>query len=435
MKLFRQLLPICLLAGFPYMLSAQIINPREALKRKTTDRANQKVDQGTDKALDKIEGVFKKKDKNDTGQGNPLPEQNAPEREDNSTRNQGNNQPPTKPASTFTLESYSKFDFVAGEQVIAFEDFSQDAIGDFPDKWNTNGSGEIVTIAGRPEKWLKFMGEGIFYPEFLGKLEDNTTIEFEIATRDGNHVATVVNFIDSKSSKQLLNVNNTRNQAVITLDPVGKTRFDAYDGESNAKMSNDKDQSSWKVPENSFAKISLWRQKSRLRVYINETKVWDIPKAFESSADYRLTFSTITYFLQDREVYLTNFRVAKGAPDTRNKLLTEGKFVTRGITFDVGSDKIKAESYGTLKEIAQVLSENPAIRVRITGHTDSDGNAAQNVELSKKRAAAVKNALAGEFRIDGSRLETDGKGASEPAEPNTTSQGKANNRRVEFTKL
>lgn len=119
----------------------------------------------------------------------------------------------------------------------------------------------------------------------------------------------------------------------------------------------------------------------------------------------------------------------------RSKLLTEGKLVTHGILFDVGSDKIKPESYTTLKEIATVLKENPEVRVKIIGHTDSDGSDAANLELSKRRAASVKNALSKDFGIDASRMETDGKGESQPIADNKTQEGKANNRRVEFIRL
>ena len=127
--------------------------------------------------------------------------------------------------------------------------------------------------------------------------------------------------------------------------------------------------------------------------------------------------------------------ISAGAPDTRNKLITEGKFVTSGILFDVNSDKIKPESYGVMKDIANVLSENSAVRVKIIGHTDSDGSDADNLALSKKRAESVKTSLVKDFGIDVSRLETDGKGESQRVDKNTTAEGKANNRRVEFIKL
>ena len=126
--------------------------------------------------------------------------------------------------------------------------------------------------------------------------------------------------------------------------------------------------------------------------------------------------------------------MATGAPDTRNKIITEGKWVTRGILFDVNSDRIKAESYGSLKEIAGVLTENADLKVQIVGHTDADGDDTANLDLSKRRAASVKTALATEFKIDAARMDTDGKGESQPVDKNDNPAGKANNRRVEFIK-
>ena len=90
---------------------------------------------------------------------------------------------------------------------------------------------------------------------------------------------------------------------------------------------------------------------------------------------------------------------------------------------------------GVLKEVATVLKENEALKIKITGHTDSDGDEAHNLELSKKRAEAVKDALANQYQVSPSRMETDGKGESAPVSKNDTPVGKAQNRRVEFTKL
>ncbi|MEJ7674299.1 MAG: OmpA family protein [Chitinophagaceae bacterium] len=96
----------------------------------------------------------------------------------------------------------------------------------------------------------------------------------------------------------------------------------------------------------------------------------------------------------DKDRFLiSNLKLAVGAPDTRNKLITEGKFVTRGILFDINSDKIKPESYGAIKDIATVLKENADVKVKIVGHTDSDGDDNSNLELSKRRAASYKNCI------------------------------------------
>jgi len=119
----------------------------------------------------------------------------------------------------------------------------------------------------------------------------------------------------------------------------------------------------------------------------------------------------------------------------RNKLMTEGKLVTYGIYFDVNKDVVKPESYGTLKEIAAILNEVPDVQVSIAGHTDSDGADAANLDLSKRRAAAVKKELVNSFGVNGDRLVTDGLGESQPVAPNDSPANKALNRRVEFIKL
>lgn len=189
----------------------------------------------------------------------------------------------------------------------------------------------------------------------------------------------------------------------------------------------------WSEKGKQFAKVSIWRQKGRLRVYVNEDKLVDMPRFFAESKPYHMAF--FRSFFEDCQVLMTNIRYAVAGEDTRSKLITEGKFVTNGILFDVNSDNIKSESGIVLKEIAGVLQENPTVNVKIIGHTDSDGDANANLILSKKRALAVKNALINFYGINAARMETDGKGESAPAESNTTLVGKANNRRVEFIKL
>jgi outer membrane protein OmpA-like peptidoglycan-associated protein len=132
--------------------------------------------------------------------------------------------------------------------------------------------------------------------------------------------------------------------------------------------------------------------------------------------------------------FISNIRVAVGDPDTRHKLLTEGRFSTSGIYFNTGSATLRAESHGILKEIAGILKENEAIRIQIIGHTDNTGNSGNNQSLSEQRAAAVKKYLNNTFSIDNNRMTTAGKGSSQPVAENNSAEGKAQNRRVEFVK-
>jgi outer membrane protein OmpA-like peptidoglycan-associated protein len=180
--------------------------------------------------------------------------------------------------------------------------------------------------------------------------------------------------------------------------------------------------------------VSIWRQRQRIRVYLNEEKAWDLPRALPATAKLNMFVFAPRVDGPQGEFFIGNLRLAVGAPDTRNKLITDGKWVTRGILFDVNSDRVRPESYGALKEISNVLTENADVKVQIVGHTDADGDAAQNLDLSKRRAASVKAVLVKEFGIADSRMETDGQGESQPVDNNDTSAGKANNRRVEFVK-
>ena len=101
----------------------------------------------------------------------------------------------------------------------------------------------------------------------------------------------------------------------------------------------------------------------------------------------------------------------------------------------MNKDAVKSESFGTIKQIADVLKENAGVKVKIVGHTDSDGDDRSNLDLSQRRAASVKNVLVKEFGIDAARIETDGKGESEPVAKNDSVVNKALNRRVEFIKI
>lgn len=343
----------------------------------------------------------------------------------------------TSPAAAPSFASYSKFDFVPGERIVAAEDFAQDAIGDFPARWNTNASGEIVTIAGQSGRWLKLTRAGFFTPEFVTDLPDNVTVEFDLTTppdfNGGFPLQTAfVQLADLKKPGEWQGAPNNFFFTAHVSPTRGTSELTSrQDGESAA---GNQTQTTQLAATGKPVHIAVWRQRQRVRVYMNQEKVWDIPRAAAASAK----FNSLVFFVSggcgDCEYYLANLRVATGAPDTRNKILTEGKWVTHGILFDVNSDRIKPESYGTLKEMAGVLTESGDLKVLIVGHTDSDGDDATNMDLSKRRAASVKATLASEFKIDASRMDTDGKGETQPIDKNDNAAGKANNRRVEFIK-
>ena len=106
-----------------------------------------------------------------------------------------------------------------------------------------------------------------------------------------------------------------------------------------------------------------------------------------------------------------------------------------GIHFDVDSAKIQPRSEATIAQIAQVLGAHPDWKMRVEGHTDSDGGAAYNKALSDRRAQSVVSDLVTHYHIARSRLTSAGFGLTHPVAANTTEAGKALNRRVELVRL
>jgi OOP family OmpA-OmpF porin len=435
-----------------FALTAQSQSTSQILKQQAGEGVKQGANIATQKSAEKVTDkvlskLFDKKNKKTvTTQDNNTA---AGTLQTNSSTNTGIIPVKNVQEDNASLHTYSKFDFIPGEKILAYEDFSKDAIGDFPATWNTNATGEIVNASSKEGHWLMLTKQGKYYPEYIKTLPENFTLEYDLIFNDKFSYYSPelsIYFLSGKPDKGIFDnsfiMGEKRSGVKINLHPTGGLN---NGGEANTE-SFDNGESFLKNRVNSqqfvsssgtkTVHISIWRQKQRLRVYLNEEKIFDLPRAFPEGKTYSTALFEIWGEMKDQDRYLLgNLKFAAGLPDTRNKLITEGKFVTSGILFDVNSDRIKPQSYGVLKDIANVLNENNSINVKIVGHTDADGNASANVELSKRRAEAVKASLIKVFGVDASRLQTDGKGASQPVDPNSTTEGKANNRRVEFVKL
>jgi OmpA-OmpF porin, OOP family len=427
-------LSICLIV-LSASAPAQILDVRRAVKNKVVNRVNNQIDKAIDKEIDKVEkavvdSITKNASNSESAKENSGQDSGS-DSNGNTAASKGNSAQPGAQSGQQSLQTYSKYDFTPGEKVIFFDDFSQDEIGDFPALWNTNASGEVVTTNLFPGKWAKFMEEGFYIPETKGDFPDNFTVEFDWITSvsedrpslDLGFYIVSGNLKDPLEGGAIPGVAGNK----ITLDKFSVNYHNYADGDYIMNGSKELE-----LTENTLYHLAFWVQKQRLRMYINETKVYDIPRGMPEGYKYNM----LRFEMGEESIPLiTNFRVAAGLPDMRNKLLTDGKLVTYGIYFDTNSDKVKPESYGTLKGIATVLNENPAVKVKIFGHTDSDGNDAANLDLSKRRANAVKVELSKNFAVDASRIETDGKGETAPVAANDNPTNKALNRRVEFIKL
>lgn len=123
------------------------------------------------------------------------------------------------------------------------------------------------------------------------------------------------------------------------------------------------------------------------------------------------------------------------AKEMESSLATSGSVALYGIFFDFDKADIKPESEPTLKEIAKLLADDAKLAVAVIGHTDNKGAFDYNIELSARRAEAVKKALVSQYGIDAARLTAAGAGMMAPVASNDSEEGRAKNRRVGLVKL
>ncbi len=118
----------------------------------------------------------------------------------------------------------------------------------------------------------------------------------------------------------------------------------------------------------------------------------------------------------------------------RNALAAEGRIALYGIAFDFDSAVIQSSSRPQLEAIAALLKADPALKLRVAGHTDNQGADDYNLHLSRARADEVVEALVSGHGIEASRLTASGLGAGAPVAPNDSEEGRAKNRRVELVR-
>lgn len=407
------------IASHAQLLDKLAKKAENAAKRTVERKVEEKAEKTTEKAVDKVLNPEKKS-------------------KSESTSTEEKSKKGKKSKSVNTAK-----DFVPGNKILATEDFSQDAIGDFPVNWSTNSSGEIITFDDSDTKWLKLNDNGNYTPNHITKLPENFTFEMDVYASDNfSFYSTWLNiaFVDSKKKTDYTKwgeFKKGKEGVIVSLHPqlagseaIGGSGYSIIT-DGGQLMNNNAETTAFTRNQNT-AKVQFWRQKNRLRMYVNGNKVWDLPNAFQEETYNSIVFYISGYHEKSDKYYISNLRLAEAGADTRHKLIETGTFTTNEILFDTNKATIKSSSATVLNELGNALKENTQVKVAIIGHTDSDGKDTDNQKLSEQRAESVKKYLASNFGIETSRMTTSGKGESKPISDNTSEDGKKQNRRVEF---
>lgn len=410
-------------------------NLKKKTEKKVERRVERKVDKGIDNTLDKIEESL---------DGSDAPAQNNPAKTERKSDNSetdsdksdaANNAIASAPRSVL---NWSAFDFVPGDEIIFEDNLENELNGEFPSKWDlVNGAVENAALDG--ENVIMFIktntnNDGGIIPMMRSGYEDylpdEFTVEFDAYFDSPGRTYRVL-FFDSKNQKKINNsINKGSNHKV---DRVKISQNSAGYGDTQGYFpgfgKNSKEDAARSKP--GWRRVSISFNKRALKVYIDNSRILNIPNM--SFDPLGLTFA---YHNPNggNLGYIKSIRVAKGAVPLYNKMLTDGKIIANGIRFDVNKATLKPESFGVINEIVKLMKDKPEINFSVEGHTDSDGNASHNQALSEERAKTVVDEMV-KMGISSGRLKHSGHGQSKPITGNDTSEGKAQNRRVEFIKF
>jgi outer membrane protein OmpA-like peptidoglycan-associated protein len=316
--------------------------------------------------------------------------------------------PPLAPAEPKEPEVYAhEFDFVPGDRVIFFEDLSDTDVGDYPVRWTRKdgGGGQAVEVVEKGSRhWLRMAGSQRGWSiDYLRSTFQDLPQKFTLE-------------LDAYIDSGWLQLYTDRGRQIEV------SRDEARSGSAH---------SAYAAPKG-LKRVSISVNDTYVKIYVNGKRV--LVDADGLTRPIKKLGIGFHYPDKDVPLMFTALRLAEGGKDYRKELVSLGRIVTHGITFDSGSDVVKPESGPTLRNILKLLQEDADLRFEVQGHTDSQGSPKVNGPLSERRAAAVRTWLVSQG-VDGKRLTATGLGDTKPIDTNDTPEGRANNRRVEFVKL
>lgn len=308
------------------------------------------------------------------------------------------------------------YDFIPGDRVIFADDFANDKVGDLPTHEDiSSGNVAIVDINGT--KYLRSVTSGEMTINLPEDLPQRFTAEVTFHRKGGNGEGMFFHFGDPDNSDKQLTM-----------------RCDQGTADIRGTGPNGHKESGEDVPvgDNDFEVCRLMVDSGYAKLYVNDVRVGQLNGLVFSRTR---TIGVDLANADDNGALVTNIRIAEGGKPMYDALVANGRVATHGILFATSSSRIEGESTPTLTEIGQMLKDHPELKLTIEGHTDNTGTSAGNQTLSQQRADAVAKYLESNFQIDASRLMTKGYGDTKPVAPNTTPEGRQQNRRVELVKM
>ena len=315
-------------------------------------------------------------------------------------------------------------DFVAGANLIFEDNFSIDPVGDLPAKWNSSSSGQVVELDGFPGKWFKISSGTYVNPDLKKKLPMDFTVEFDLVIKDeSSPLFTGVTPLSDLSGGKI-----GYKKIFVTLQ-----RMTGYPNVVFGKDVQDlgsKTDFSMDGYVDRILHVSISVNQTRFRVWLDETKVVDLPKVVPP--DYHNNF-----FIGAGEVipapqegiYFSNVRIAAGEADARRLLIKQlyeqGAVVTSDVQFAANNNQLTPESLPALDNLGQAMQTDTSLNIQLNGMPptavegnggnsesnteNNNGNQVVSKETLKAKAEKIKAYLTSKYKVAANRILTDGK--------------------------
>jgi outer membrane protein OmpA-like peptidoglycan-associated protein len=344
-------------------------------------------------------------------------------------------------------KAYARFDFIPGEKVLFEDNLLNETPDEIPSYWEVTG-GRVETSLINGEKVIGFLDENGNANLRLKNntvLGSRTTFEFEYLWRNNKtswidaYNAGVFSgeriFINFASPDDRYNLGDELGDLynTVTISYKGEIEFGSFSGNYNTGKLMPETRDMFEDLCDKWVRVSISVTENSLKIYLNAQRVLNAPIKKGKLRNFHIEGDGVSVEENGSQLFIRQVRLAEGGADPYKTLSVDGKIIARGINFESGKSTLKPESMGAINNMVQLMNTHPEIKFEISGHTDSDGNDALNLKLSADRADTVKNKLVS-LGITADRLTTKGYGESKPISDNTTPEGKANNRRVEFLK-
>lgn len=335
--------------------------------------------------------------------------------------------------------------FEPGTKLVWREDFNQEELGEFPMQWYTNSKGTVVQLENLEKNWLQLFPGKFLSPNF--NFQENYSIEFDVFMNypeEGNYPLPFIKFgIFDRGLKNaiLSNSFSPNNVLDFTFSPYRDkmhVRLLSLENKSEKILTDNYVLPDFYAKTNKPIHFSIDVQKERVRLWIDSDLVFNLPVAVPNTANFnqiRIEMESSAYHKNELGYYISNIQIHDREENLRTKFLKDNSLVSNAILFASNSAEILSDSQGIIKGMADLLKTNNSIQIKIVGHTDQDGSSKHNLQLSEKRAEAVKSILVEVFGISADRIATEGKGADQPIVQNDSEINKEKNRRVEFIKI